>query len=292
MSFIDNQMMLLGQWVNFEIPHIFFYISYIIQFCRKQDLFWLFGPWISGCENGAGGACGYGNLYSQGYGTNTAALSTALFNDGLSCGACYEMQRNDDPSGVCQGLWWSQPPTSAHQTTLSLVTTVDGATHPCNTSIWRSPLIRRSPNTGVGSSPSSTEGNYHLLIQIEFKLRIANSSVFLSRYKFLRGWQCRVPCLRKGGIRFTVNGHSYFNLVLISNVGGAGDVHAVSIKGSRTGWQPMSRNWGQNWQNNSYLNGQSLSFQVTTSDGRTAGRWKVTSVTYDVIVTRCRTKSR
>lgn len=56
---------------------------------------------------------------------------------------------------------------------------------------------------------------------------------------------------------------------MISNVGNAGSIQSVQIKGSKLGWVPMSRNWGANWQSSSKLNAQSLSFRVTTTDGVT-----------------------
>ncbi|PSS21087.1 Expansin-A15 like [Actinidia chinensis var. chinensis] len=148
-----------------------------------------------------GGACGYGSLYSQGYGTNTAALSTALFNNGLTCGACFEIKCMNNGKWCFSG---------------SIIVT---ATNYC-------PPNNDLPNNSGGwcNPPFSASFPTHCSVQS----RDCPSSV---QKAGLEMW-CRSPS-----------------------------------KGASTGWLPMSRNWAQNWQSNSYLNGQALSFQVTTSDG-------------------------
>ncbi|XWS43533.1 hypothetical protein CRYUN_Cryun16bG0112200 [Craigia yunnanensis] len=58
-------------------------------------------------------------------------------------------------------------------------------------------------------------------------------------------------------------GNPYVNLVQVSNVGGAGNVISVQVKGDdKLRWTKMTRNWGQKWQTDAMLVGEDLTSRV------------------------------
>ncbi|KZV22721.1 expansin precursor [Dorcoceras hygrometricum] len=194
-------------------------------------------------QDTVGGACGYGDLDKNGYGKATAALSSVLFGKGQICGACFELRCMED-------LRWCIPGTSI------IVT----ATNFC------------APNYGFDADGGGkcNPPNAHFVLPIEAfeKIAIWKASNMPVQYR-------RIRCRKEGGMRFTIDGAGIFLSVLITNVAGGGDVAAVKIKGSRTGWLPMGRNWGQNWHINADLKKQPLSFEITSGDGTTITSYTV-----------------
>ncbi|XVE49634.1 hypothetical protein DITRI_Ditri01bG0097200 [Diplodiscus trichospermus] len=190
------------------------------------------------------GACGYGDLHKASYGKYSAGLSTMLFNKGSTCGACFELRCVDHI------LWCLQGSPSVILT----------ATDFC------------PPNNGL----SADYGGWCNFPKEHFEMsEAAFAEIAEKRADIVPVQYKRVKCERRGGIRFTISGSAHFFQVLITNVGLDGEVVAVKVKGPKTGWMPMARNWGQNWQCNINLIGQPLSFEVTASSGKTLASYGV-----------------
>ncbi|XP_065862480.1 expansin-A7 [Euphorbia lathyris] len=201
-----------------------------------------------------GGACGYGNLMQNGYGTDTAALSTTLFNNGYGCGTCYQIK--------CV-----QSPWCFNNVPFTTVT----ATNLCP------PNWNEDSNNGGWCNPPRT----HFDMSKPAFMKIAQWKAGIIPVMFRR-----VPCKPIGGVRFAFQGNGYWLLVYVMNVGGGGDIANMWVKGSKTGWISMTHNWGASYQAFATLKGQSLSFKLTSYTSKeTIFAWNLAPANWNVGLT-------
>ncbi|BBN09728.1 expansin [Marchantia polymorpha subsp. ruderalis] len=219
---------------------------FVAGLCVLVSIFW-FGESLGGVEglkahatflggsDAVGtnnGACGYSNVLAMGYGTRTAALSAPIFREGKSCGACYKLRCRGSESVGCRS-------------NDGVVVTVTDVCPERSVGGWcdGQPHFRLSEPAFAQIAEPKSGG----LVEVDYE---------------------KVSCDRRGGMHFLLVGHTHFLQILVHNVGGCGDVAAVSVKGGTGPWIRMSRSWGQLWHTGEVLDGQALSISVTMADGK------------------------
>ena len=232
------------------------------------------GPWtvghatFYGGRDGSGttdgGACGYKDALAKDYGALTAAVSPALYSEGAGCGACFEVKGPEEggsgnKSVVVTATNQAPPPVSGQKGEHFDLTM---------------PAFLQIAEEKAGIVPISYR-RYCVVVQ-------AHDEHTNALHPLIDAWflQCiqliRVACVRQGGIRYTITGNENYNMVMVTNVGGEGDVVALSVKGNkRVKWTPMKRSWGQLWTTEVDLTGESLTYRVMTGDHRKATSWHV-----------------
>eukprot|EP00270_Netrium_digitus_P000160 TRINITY_DN10171_c0_g1_i2.p1 TRINITY_DN10171_c0_g1~~TRINITY_DN10171_c0_g1_i2.p1 ORF type:complete len:303 (+),score=23.77 TRINITY_DN10171_c0_g1_i2:432-1340(+) len=181
-----------------------------------------------------GGACGYGNLYTAGYGVLTAAASGVLFEAGLTCGACYRVQCVNQPG-------WSY----CRNPSKSIVITI---TNLC-------------PNNWALPSNQGGWCNYprkHLDMSQPAWEMLAYYGAGIVPVNIAR-W----PCARRGGVVFVLSGNPWYLEINVQNVAVSGDIRNIWLSTNRGQiWTSMDHNWGMVWSLHGNFWNRGLSFRL------------------------------
>ncbi|KAI3837983.1 hypothetical protein MKW92_038630 [Papaver armeniacum] len=119
---------------------------------------------------------------------------------------------------------------------------------------WCKPDNLQSFNNGGWCNPP----NHHFDLSKTAFLEIAEYKAGIVPVQYRR-----VPCKKQGGIRFTISGNPYYNKVLIWNV-------------SKFRLDKHEERLGSYWITMQKCVGESLTFRVIASDGRSSTSWHVT----------------